>query len=56
MDPLSALLGAGPAALDGGLHPGRLLAALHGAVTDMDQLAARLPTEDLLVDPPLDAD
>ncbi len=39
--------------LDGRLHPGRLLSALHGAVKDMDQLAARLPTEDLLVEPPL---
>ena len=44
------------AALDGRLHPGRLLASLHGSVKDMDQLAARLPTEDLLADPPLPVD
>lgn len=39
--------------LDGALHPGHMLAGWHGAVKDMDQLAARLPTEDLLADPPL---
>jgi len=39
--------------LDGALHPGRMLAGWRGAVQDMDHLAARLPTEDLLADPPL---
>jgi alkylation response protein AidB-like acyl-CoA dehydrogenase len=41
---------------DGALHPGRMLAGFYGAVKDMDQLAARLPTEDLLADPPLVVD
>ncbi len=37
--------------LDGRLHPGRLLASTHGSFLDMDQLAGRLATEDLLADP-----
>jgi len=42
--------------LDGDLHPGRLLTGSHGAIKDMDQLAARLTTEDLLADPPRTVD
>jgi hypothetical protein len=33
-----------------------MLSAAHGTIVDMDQLAARLPTEDLLADPPLTVD